>query len=63
MRIYRFGDFVAINPPDGSTFYLKASEALALENAVSEVLSSISTERFSKSKVGTFDIPTTGERY
>jgi hypothetical protein len=63
MQVYRFQDFVAVNPPKGETFYLTAEQARELEKALSQVSFSIKTEKFAESTVGTTTIDANGSRY
>jgi len=63
MHVYRFGDLVAINPPEGATFYLSAREARELSKALMLGVVSINVEKFTESNVGTIRIDATGSRY
>ena len=61
MRVYRFRDKVAINPPDGPTFYILASEAYKLAEALETCAEDIARLNFADSEVGTIGIETTEE--
>ena len=70
MNVYRFGDKVAITPPDGSgerefspTFYLSKEQGDALLFALMNVGEDITRLPFTKSQAGTTRIETTGKRY
>jgi hypothetical protein len=49
VSIHRFHNLIAINPPDGATFYLEPSAAKRLANALKATADSIETETFAAS--------------
>ena len=53
INVYRFGDRVAITPPDGRTFYLTADQARLVADALMACCDSINTEKFTDSNFGT----------
>ena len=53
-NVYRFGDTVAIS--FGHRCYLAQDEAQRLVAALNAVITSIATESFAQSAVGTFDV-------
>lgn len=55
--IYRFRDKVAINPPEGPTFYLSKEAARAMGQQMLLIAADIDSKTFSESKVKTVDIP------
>lgn len=58
MKVYRFRELVAVNPPtgDGPTFYLDPEEAAALANALYLVAFDCKSRRFTDSQIGEIDI-------
>lgn len=71
MRVYRFGDKVAFNPPiptddggyDGGTMYLSQMQAFELCLALMRAGEDINRVPFSKSSCGTVEIDASGSRY
>lgn len=55
--VYRFHDDVAINPPDGPTFYVNVVQAQAMEDAIHDVIRDIKDRKFTRSTVGTVTLP------
>ena len=49
MQVYRFRNQVAINPPDGATFYLSARAANAMAAALQTVADDIPRAKFHES--------------
>lgn len=61
--VYRYGDRVAVTPPEGPTKYLAPAEAASLSSALAGVALEIRDGvPFAKSAIGTATIETTGER-
>ncbi len=61
MQIYRYNEYVAINPPEGPTFYLTEREAGMLWRAVRETTMDIACGvPFSQSKVSTVTVDCSG---
>ena len=62
MEVYRFNQRVAINPPEGPTFYLTAEDAdrfwRAIQSATADIVGGTS---FSRSILPPVEIRTTGD--
>ena len=43
--VYRFGDYVAVNPPEGPTFYIAYAEAVKLKRILSDMEKDFSRHR------------------
>ncbi len=56
IRVYRFHDKVAVNPPDGPTFYLSRDAAQDVAAALMRGAYSVQQERFTQSTLGTAEI-------
>lgn len=56
IRVYRFHDKVAVNPPDGPTFYLSRDAAQDFAIALQQAAYSVQSERFTRSTLGTMEI-------
>jgi hypothetical protein len=56
MHVYRFHDLVAVNPPEGPTFYVLPVEAAKLGAALLEANSDCLTYKFTDSAIGTVAI-------
>lgn len=52
LEIYRFGNKVGVNPPEGETFYLPIREARALAKAMAEMVEDIERVKFTASVLG-----------
>jgi hypothetical protein len=62
IRVYRFGDKVAVNLPDGPTQYFTQKQARAFSKALLAGAQNIKKEpSFSQSNFGDVVIPATGE--
>lgn len=62
MHVYRFGDQVALNPPEGDTFYLTIPEAFKLSAAIDGVILDYMAREFVDSIAGTVAIESDGKR-
>ena len=56
IRVYRFGDKVAINPPDGPTFYVSRDAAKEMARVMDCLGWDIQDRGFTKSTWGTTEI-------
>lgn len=64
MQIYRFHEFVGVNPPTGETFYLDFEEARQLIASLSAIVNEADRGvSFVNGTTETTEIKTTGSRY